>query len=208
MPELGGTRDQRRTVVQIVDSPLVVPSLDVPVPLMVEQLVDVLQFFDALSPDAEQVIEVPKILLEDVSLQTAVRERQLVEQLVEVPTILYFLKQKVASPAPGGGRRLAGLQGFHPAALLEQIVDIPSPGGGLQGFRPGQGSSASSSSSHSPAGVHEDAEDLCEGVFRTFHRPKKSAKVTRHWSARVPRHVSSSTLSAHQMAPGSAWEPG
>ena len=84
-------------------------------------------------------------------------------------------------------------------AFLEQIVDIPGLGGGLQGFRPGQGSFASSSSSHSPAGVHEKH---VEEVFRTFLRPKKSAKVTRHSGARVSRHVSSSTLSAHQMAPG------
>ena len=40
------------------------------------------------SPDPEQVIEVPKILPEDVSLRTAVREPQLEEQLVEVPTII------------------------------------------------------------------------------------------------------------------------
>ena len=72
-------------------------------------------------------------------------------------------------------------------------------GGVVQGFRSGQGSS----SSHSPAGVHEDAEEPVEGVFRTFPRPKKSAKV-RYSGARVPRDVISSTLSAHQMAPGSS----
>ena len=39
---------------------------------MVEQLLDVLlRFFRALSPDPEQVIEVPMILPEDVSLRTA-----------------------------------------------------------------------------------------------------------------------------------------
>ena len=59
VPELGGTRpdrlfevrpqerDQRHTVDQIVDAVPGLPTLDVPVPLMVEQLVDVLQFFDA-----------------------------------------------------------------------------------------------------------------------------------------------------------------
>ena len=40
----------------------------------VEQLPDVLQFFDTLILDPEQVIEVPKILPEDVSLRTAVRD--------------------------------------------------------------------------------------------------------------------------------------
>ena len=41
---------------------LFVPSLDVPVPQMVDQLPNVVQFLAALSPDPEQVIEVPKIL--------------------------------------------------------------------------------------------------------------------------------------------------
>ena len=71
-------RDQRRTVQQIVDiAPL--PTLDDPAPQMVEQLPGVLRFFRALSPDPEQVVEVPKILPEDVSLRTAVREPQLAE---------------------------------------------------------------------------------------------------------------------------------
>ena len=40
----------------------------------------------ALMPDTEQVIEVPKILLEDVPMRAAARDTQLAEQLVEVPT--------------------------------------------------------------------------------------------------------------------------
>ena len=73
---------------QIVEiAPL--PILDDSAPQTVEQLPDVLlRFFRALSPDPEQVIEVPMILPEDVSLRTAVREPQLVEQLVEVPTVV------------------------------------------------------------------------------------------------------------------------
>ena len=46
---------QRHTVDQTVDAVPGLPTLDVPVPLLVEQLVDVLQFFDVLSPDPEQV---------------------------------------------------------------------------------------------------------------------------------------------------------
>ena len=61
--------------------------LDGPVPLMVEQLVDVLQLFDALIPVAEQVIDVPNIFIERIPPRTSVREPQLAEQLVEVPTI-------------------------------------------------------------------------------------------------------------------------
>ena len=55
---------------------------------MVEQLVHVLQFVVALVPVAEQVIEVSKIILENIPVRTLVREPQLAEQLVEVPTIL------------------------------------------------------------------------------------------------------------------------
>ena len=68
--ELGGTRfgrlfevrpqerDQRRTVEQIVDNTLIVPSLDVPVPQMENQLVEVCRLLDFLIP--EQAIEVPR----------------------------------------------------------------------------------------------------------------------------------------------------
>ena len=73
---------------QIVDAVPLVQILDALVPQMVEQLPDILRFFRALSPDPEQVIEVPKIFSEDVSLRTAFREPQLAEQLVEVPTIV------------------------------------------------------------------------------------------------------------------------
>ena len=52
-------RVQRHTVDQILDA--VPPTLDVPVPLMGEQLVDILRFFDTLCPVAEQVFVVLKI---------------------------------------------------------------------------------------------------------------------------------------------------
>ena len=92
------------------------------------------------------------------------------------------MEQNVDIPVPGRGGRISGLQGFPPGQnstarrsskkrisgrIVEQIVDIP--GGGLQDFRPGQSSSASSSS----AGVHGFADELGEGVFRTFPRQKK-----------------------------------
>ena len=63
VPELGGPRPDRiatlsgpqervlqRTVEQIVDAVPLVPLLDDPVPQTVEQLVDVLRFFDTLCP--------------------------------------------------------------------------------------------------------------------------------------------------------------
>ena len=52
-------RVQRRTVEQNVDNSLFLPTLDVPVPQMENQLVEVCRLFDVLIP--EQAIAVPKI---------------------------------------------------------------------------------------------------------------------------------------------------
>ena len=68
------------------------------------------------------------------------------------------------------------------SGLWEQIVDIPSPGGSL---------AHGSSSSAGPAD-----EDFT-GVFRTFPRGKKSARVAASPSARVPPHSSSWTSGAY-----------
>ena len=98
-------RVQQHTVDQIVDAVLGLPTLDAPVLLMVEQLVDVLQLFDGLIPVAEQVFEVPKIILEKIPSRCSVREPQLAEQLVDVPT---------TSPA------------LVPAPRMEdQLVEVP-----------------------------------------------------------------------------------
>ena len=114
-----------------------------------------------------------------IPVRTSVRDTQLVEQLVEVPTIISYsslrriTEQHVDIPVPRRGGRHPGLQGFPPRQsstatpsskkriserIVEQIVDIP--GGGLQDFRPGQSSSASSSS---PAGVRVSADGPGEG---------------------------------------------
>ena len=69
--------------------------------------------FDTLLPVPEQVIEVPKLLPEDVPTRTMVRDTQLVEQLVEVPTIVSY----------------SSLQ-----RTMEQNVDFPVPDRGVQGF--------------------------------------------------------------------------
>ena len=110
-------RDQPRTVEQIAVYAPMVQILDAPVPQLVEQLPDILHFFDTLTPVPEQVIEVPKIVLDDVPVRTSVRDTQLVEQLVEVPTIISYsslmqrtMEQHVDIRVPGGGGRNAGLQ--------------------------------------------------------------------------------------------------
>ena len=139
----------------------IVKNFDVPVPQMVEELPNIVQFFAALSPVTEQVIAVPKILPHDVPPRRLCRDTQLAEQLVEVPTILYFLKQRIPeqivdNPVPHGGRGASGgLQGFLPGhssskRTANKIADIPAPRSGvrrLQGFLPEQSSTAISSSS-------------------------------------------------------------
>ena len=102
-------------------------NLDVPLLHMVEQLPDVLQFFATCLPVvAEQVVDVPKISLDRTQqrLGDCLRQPQMADQLVEVPTIISF----------------SSLQ-----RIVEQNVNIPVQGGGwrsLQGLRPGQGSTA------------------------------------------------------------------
>ena len=67
-------RVQRRTVEQII----LAAMLDVPLPLMEEQLsVDAFAPHDIAVP--EQVIEVPKILIDKLPVRTPVREPQLAD---------------------------------------------------------------------------------------------------------------------------------
>ena len=216
-------RVQRHTMEHIVDFVCCAPMvhiLDAPVPQTLEQLPDVLQFFGTLMTDSEQVIEVPKILPEDVPMRAVLRDPQLAEQLVEVPTIVSYswlqlrMEQTVDIPVPGRGGRSSGLQGFLPGqgstALLssgerisewtvEQTVGPPS--GGLQDFRPG----LSSSSSYFPAGVPEALDEPGQGVFRTFPQIKKSAKSGSHSTQRVSASFSPSTPALQQRVRLKEW---
>ena len=168
-------RVQQRTVEQIGHPVPLVPLLHDVVPQMVEQLVDILAPLD--SRVAEQVIEVPKIVCPPRAARTVLRAPQTAEQLVEVPTIISYssllqqtLEQNVDIPVRSRGGRNVDLQGFLPrhsstAPAVAQIVDNLASGGGLQGFRPGQSSSASFSS---PAGVHDCADEPVKGFFGLF----------------------------------------
>ena len=77
-------------------------------------------------PVAEQVIDVPFVSSSSsCPTRAALPEPQLVEQLVEVPTVLSVavLQQRTAelfsSPVPGrGGGPLGGLQGLSPGTGL------------------------------------------------------------------------------------------
>ena len=168
-----------------------VQILDLPVPQMEDPFVDNLNLVDAMDavrrlldrPISEQVIEVPKFIIDDIPTRTLVPEPQMAEQLVEVPTTVSYsslqrtVEQHVDIPVPGGGGPSSGLHGFLPRQcstaspsrkriserIVEQIVD-PVSRGSLPGSLPGQ----SSSSSHSPASVEERADEPGQGGFRTF----------------------------------------
>ena len=130
---------QRHTMEHIADVVPMVQVLDLPVPQGAGQLVEVWRHLDFLIP--EQVIEVPKISLDKARRRMAdfSRPPQTAEQLVDVPTIISCsslqrtVEQSIAIPVPqvrGGG--CGGLQGFRPgqgtpAAGVEQIVDFPVP---------------------------------------------------------------------------------
>ena len=80
------------------------------------------------------------------------------EQNVDIPV----LRRGGRGGSGGGLQTLLAEQ--DSTAVVEQIFDIPVPVEGLPGFRPGQGP-ASSSSSHSSAGVLDDENEQFQGVF-------------------------------------------
>ena len=103
--------------------------------------------------------EVPKIFTEDVLMRAVLRDTQLVEQLVEVPTIVSYssllllqtiVEQNVAFQLLVVVELVKVFPGFlpgqHYSVTAEQIVDnpVPSPGGAgcLQGLHRGQSSKA------------------------------------------------------------------
>ena len=93
------------------------PSLDVPVLQMEDQLVDVLGYFSTLVlVVAEQVIEVPKVVSPARAARTVLCAPQMADQLVEVPT------------TPGYAFAVVAVQTLEwPAAraLFEQIAASP-----------------------------------------------------------------------------------
>ena len=106
------------------------------------------------------------------------------------------VEQNVDIPAVGGSGTGGGLSGFLPGqnysiprpggstALSEQIPEFPDPGGGREDFQPVQGSAVSYSDSPGQAG---------QGVFSTFPRKKKSAKIPRTQGSELGAHSSSWT---------------
>ena len=138
-PQLGV---QRHSAEQVIETFVPVQVLDAPVPQVGKvHVVEFMREFDA-PVVAEPVIEVPKISLDKVPRHRMVdlaHPPQTAEQLAHVPTIISYsslqrtVVQTIDIPVPrvrGGGG--GGLQGFRPgqgspAADVEQIVDIPVP---------------------------------------------------------------------------------
>ena len=190
---------------QLVELLMEVPSV-LSVAVLWQQTVE--QAVDAPVPQDlpvdEQVIAVPKISTDRVSQRLVERRLpQIVEQLVEVPTVLTptrialrIAEQIVDTPVPRGRdrRRVQGFLSVQSSTAIsssgkrisertvEQIVDIPS-GVGL-----GQGSSSSAC----------PAEEDFTGFFRTFPHGKKcgvpgrSVRTCPGTSAHGPRRLMSS----------------
>ena len=116
------SRAHRHTMEDLGELAPSVQLLDLPVPQMVDQPVDILKIIAMLLPAVdEQVIDVPKIIQDSTPQRLKPPEpQQLVEQLVDVPTVL--------TPS-----RIA-LQ------IAEQIVDTPVSRGRVHGSLPGQSS--------------------------------------------------------------------
>ena len=179
---------QRHTVEQrIVHTPYV-QILDAPVPQKVDQLVDFFKNLDIEVP--AQVIEVLKISQDIIPQRSVDLVPQLVEQLVEVPTVLtptriavQIAEQIVGIPVPHGRGQgsLPGLgspaSGKHTSEqIVEQIVDFPvQTVEQLVDTSPSNDCALGSSSSAGPA------DEEFTGVFRTFPHRKKKCRVPGKW---------------------------
>ena len=134
-------RVERHVVEHRIEECPFVQTLDAPVPQLGNQVLELLQkIVTASFVEPVQVIEVPKIFLDSVPQRLVERRPpQTAEQLVEVPTILSYsslqraVEQTIDIPVPQARRGAGGgLQGFRagqgtPAADVEQIVEIPVP---------------------------------------------------------------------------------
>ena len=151
-------------------------------------------------------------------MRAVLRDPQLVEQLVEVPTIVswsllqFIMEQNADIPVPGRGGRIAGLRGFLPG---QSSTSLPGPQERLSErsrtlispsveaskiFFVGQ---SSSSSSHVPARVSGALDEPGEGFFFAHFSQikKKSAKQELALESESARqcqliHAGSSALSS------------
>ena len=117
---------QRHTVEHLADGAPCLPTLDVPVPQMVDQPVDILKIVAKLSPAVEeQVIDVPKTIQDPTPQRLEPSEpQQLVEQLVEVPVPSFDQCTRMAFFRDDGGRRWCLLRGPEPGRFSWWLVGI------------------------------------------------------------------------------------
>ena len=140
---VSGTQDrvQRRTVQQIVDiAPL--PTLDVPAPQTVEQLVEaptIVSLIEVIRQPVEQPVDIP------VRARGGTGGRP--QGVLPGQYSSSSVEQIADIPVPHHGF-FGGFQGFHPgqssAASSEQLVDIPVPHGGPHLQDPGLNASSRS----------------------------------------------------------------
>ena len=155
-----------------------VQILDALVPLMGDQVVDLLQkIVTASLVEPVQVIAVPKLFLGCTPQRSAVRRTQMAEQLMDVPTepgyalaviatkalgcraAAALAEQIVDNPVLHGGGGRGGPQSFllgHDSTTFcgaDRVENPVSRSGGLQGSRPRLASSASSA--HLPSAADE-----------------------------------------------------
>ena len=157
-----------------------------------------LQVFHAQDTIAEQMVGVPVPGRSSLDLTG-----RIVEQVVNVPVFRGQVQEQVIAPA------IPEVQALAPVQEQVNVLEIP----GVQAF-PGfervqqrtvehSGTLAhtrSGTSSSSGAGLNP-GESAGDGVFRTFPRPKKSAKVTRQSSANLLSH-------SMRVDAGTLWRPG
>ena len=206
----------RYTAAHIVNIVPYVQILDVPVPQLGDQVVELLQKID---PPAfvEQVIAVPKISLDRVPQRSVCRRTQKAEQL-EVPAIVSYssLQQRTAEqiidiPVPQWSGRPGRPSRFLPgtgstAFSGADLVDIPVPRrGGLHG------PASATTSSHSSGAVGE----AFTVFFRTFLQGQKNARLGPHSGSELgadftpwtpAAYADSTVLEDDESEPGS--EPG
>ena len=112
----------------------VLQILDAPVAQMVDKLTDAFRVMD--QPIAEQVIAVPKISGLSCPSRASLREPQMAEHLMEVPTIVSYsflqqlsVEQTVDIPVPHGGFACGGPPDFPPGhgplkRTEEEIISV------------------------------------------------------------------------------------
>ena len=120
-------RAQRHIVEDLGELAPLVQILDLPVPQLVDNVVDALRIPER--PMTVQVIEVPKILVAVIPARSLVPEPQSAEQLVEVPTVLsptrialQIAEQIVDTPVPQGRGGKRRVQGFSPRTEFKSDI--------------------------------------------------------------------------------------